>query len=236
MEIFKKLLNIYLYKIIVVVVSVVICVFLVIYLNSKASSPFTPLLGGLTTGLIVALLQLLLMWTEHNEMEKTKKLGIKEILPHRDDKNFYRKVIERTKKEICVLGSTASRFMKDFADESREDKKALIDALNRSVHVKFLLPEPIFLWNEEDKTKADTSLKSIKGLKTKYGNLVECRHYSHHPFHNLLLADKDYFVGPIFPNRTSENTPTIYTDENSIFAKSYLEYFKFEWEKAKPCA
>lgn len=202
---------------------------------SDPNSTVTPLLGGMTTGLLVALLQLLLMWTEHNEIEKTKKLGIKKLLPHRDDEGFYRKVIEKTKKEIRVLGSTASRFMIDFADENREDKRALIDALNRKVQVKFLLPEPNNLWKEDDKPRAEIALKSIQGLKDKYGDLVECRHYTHHPFHNLVLADNDCFVGPIFPNRTSKDTPTIYTNKSSVFAESYLEYFHFEWEKAKTC-
>jgi len=118
MEIFKKLLNIYLYKIIIVVVLFVICLFLVIYFNSKASSPVTPLLGGLITGLLVALLQLLLMWTEHNEMERIKKLGIKKILSYRDEESLYRKVIENANEEIRVLGNTASRFINDFADET----------------------------------------------------------------------------------------------------------------------
>ncbi|MFA5239440.1 MAG: hypothetical protein WC476_07005 [Phycisphaerae bacterium] len=235
MEFFKKQLNIYLYKIIVVVVLFAICLLLVIYLNSKASSPFTPLLGGLSTGLIVALLQLLLMWTEHNEMEKIKKLGIQEILPYRDDEIFYRKVIEKTKEEIRVLGSTASRFMMDFADESREDKMALINALDRKVHVKFLLPETNCLWNDEDKSRAEIALNTMRALKKKYKDLIECKHYSHKPFHNLVLADDNCFVGPIFPSRTSKNTPTIYTYKNSIFANSYLEYYDYEWENAKSC-
>lgn len=159
MEIFKKQLNIYLYKIIIVVVLFAICLFLVIYFNSKASSPVTPLLGGLTTGLFVALLQLLLMWTEHNEMEKIKKLGVKEILTHRDDEGLYRKVIERAEREILVLGNTASRFMEDFADDTRSDKRALIDALGRNVSVKFLLPQPDYLWKSNDKDRANISLR-----------------------------------------------------------------------------
>lgn len=235
MEVFKKKLNIYLYKIILGVVALVICVVGVCYFASEADSRATPLLAGLTTGLLVALLQLLLMWTEHTEMEKTKKLGIKNILPHRDDEAFYRKVIQRSEKEIRLLGSTAYRFMMDFADESRADKRALIDALNRKVKVKFLLPDHKYLWNDHDKGRATAALEGVLGLQIKYGELIECRHYAHHPFHNLLLLDGDCFVGPIFPHRTSRNTPTIYTDVSSIFAKSYLEYFDYEWEKAKPC-
>ncbi len=233
MEIFKKQVNIYLYKIIIVVVLLVIFILSVNYFKSDPYLPVTPLLGGMITGLSVALLQLLLMWTEHKEMEKIKKLGIKMILAHRDDEALYRKVIENAKEEIRVLGNTAVRFMNDFADEARTDKKALIDALNRKVRVKFLLPKSDLLWNANDKDRANISLRSIQQLKNKYGDLVELRYYSHSPFHSLVLADNDCFVGPIFPNRTSKNTPTIYTDRNSIFAQSYLEYFDFEWKDAQ---
>ncbi len=194
------------------------------------------LLGGVTTGLFVGWLQLFLMATEHREMERIKKLGIKEILSHRDNEVFYKEVIEKAEIEIFVLGNTASRFMNDFADKTRPDKKTLIDALNRKVHVKFLLPQPDFLWNPDDKDKASISLRSIKELKAEYNDLVELKYYSHAPFHSLVLSDNDCFVGPIFPNRTSRNTPTIYTDRSSIFAKSYLDYFDYEWSKAKPCS
>jgi hypothetical protein len=235
MEVFKKILNVFLYKIIIVAVILAICVFAVFYFRSKPDSRVTPLLGGLTTGLIVGLLQLLLMWTEHNEMEKIKKLGVRRILPYRDDEQFYKKVIDKTNKQIFVLGSTASRFMIDFADRTRDDKRALINALDRNVHVKFLLPAPKFLWKKDDIPRAEGSRKTIQELKTKYGDLIECRYYNHNPFHNLVLADTDCFVGPIFPHRTSKNTPTIYTYKDSTFAKSYLEYFDYEWKEAKPC-
>jgi hypothetical protein len=234
MEFFKKVFNIYLYRIIfwLGVIAILLCL---LWYFRESNEKLATLLGGVTTGLFVGWLQLLLMATEHREIEKIKKLGIKEILPYRDDEEFYRKVIEKTKKEIRILGSTAFRFMNDFANENREDKKSLINALDRKVLVKFLLPEPNFLWNKDDKARANTALKTIQKLKTQYGQLVECKHYSHQPFHNLLLADNVCFVGPIFPNRTSKDTPTIYTDINSIFAQSYIEYFDYEWKSAKPC-
>lgn len=235
MEVFKKQVNIYLFKIIVIVVLMAICGLAGCYFLMDANSRWTPIFAGLTTGLSVGFLQFLLMWTEHTEMEKTKKLGIKDILPHRDNEQFYREVIQRCEKDIWLLGSTAFRFMTDFADESRKDKKALIDALNRNVKVKFLLPEPEYVWKERDKGRASAALEDILKLKSKYGELIECRRYAHPPFHNMLLLDNDCFVGPIFPNRTSKNTPTIYTDVSSIFAESYREYFDYEWEKAKEC-
>lgn len=98
------------YKIILFVAIIAISIVLIAYFYSKPDSKVTPLLGGIATGMLVAVLQLLLMWTEHNQIENIMKLGIKNILPYRDDKNFYENVIKGTKKEIRVLGSTASRF------------------------------------------------------------------------------------------------------------------------------
>jgi hypothetical protein len=198
----------------------------------ESNIKITTLLGGVATGLFVGWLQLLLMATEHNEIERVKKLGIKKVLSYRDEEALYRAVIEKTKKEIYVLGNTASRFMKDFADDTRPDKKALIEALGRGVHVKFLLPKPEFLWNQNDKDRAKISLRLIEALKTKYNTLVELKYFSHSPFHSLVRADNDCFVGPIYPHIISQNTPTIYTDKSSIFAQSYLEYFEFEWKDA----
>jgi hypothetical protein len=232
MEFFKKYFNIYLYRIIYWLTLIIILVIAVWYFY-ESNIKIATLLGGVVTGLFVGWLQLLLMATEHNEMEKIKKLGIKEILSSRDDEVFYRNIITKAKKEIRVLGNTARRFMEDFADENREEKRALIDALNKKVQVKFLLPKPEYLWNQDDKDRAQITLRSIQMLKGKYKDLIELKYFKHPPFHSLVLVDNDCFVGPIFPNRTSQNTPTIYTDINSIFAQSYLEYFNFEWKQAE---
>ncbi len=234
MEILKKRINIYLYKIIGVAVTLAILILLMLF-SSSSSSDSKSLMGGLVTGLFVALLQLWLMSTEHNEIEKIKKLGVKNILRYREDTVIYKKVIGDATSQIWVLGNTAIRFMRDFADENVADKRVLIDALERKVHLKILLPDLEHLWSKEDRKFASISIGRIRKLKKRYNSLIECKLYSHRPFHSLVLADNEIFVGPIFPNRKSKDTPTIYTDKNSVFASSYIEYFEYEWKSAKSC-
>lgn len=234
MNIFTKGIYIYLYKIIFFLLIAAAVVFAYNYFN--VNDPKTSALyGGLTTGLIVAIIQLLIMWSDHSEIEKIKKLKIKKILPHRDDEKLYGDIIKQSEKEIRVLGNTASRFLQDFADENRKDKRVLLDALSRKVKVKFLLPHPKWLATDDDKDKANIAERKIADLSIKYSNLFECRYYDHAPFHNLVMADDECLVGPIFPHISSKDSPAIYTDNSSIFVKPYLKYFEYEWERAKPC-
>jgi len=232
-KIFEKVIKFQLAKFIICAIFFAALILLLGYYNLE-NTKISVLYGGLSTGLIIAGIQLLFSWGEFNEMEKIKKMGIKKILPHRDDERLYRNVIRNSKREILVLGNTASRFFIDFADETRDDKKTLIDALGRGTKVKILLPNPKWL-SAQDKLRAQISLKKIKELSSRYKTFFECRYYDHAPFHSLVLADDHCLVGPIFPNIPSKDSPAIYTDNNSIYANSYLRYFDYEWEDAKLC-
>ena len=209
-------------------------VFLYLFLDEKDPKSYS-LYGGIAVGLIMAFIQLLLAWYEHKEVEEIKKLGIKKILPHRDDEKLYRSIIENANKEIHVLGNTASRFFQDFADEHRADKRALLDAFSRKVKFKLLLPDPDFLNDPNDKSKAAISKRRIVELSKQHKGLFECKYYDHIPYHNLVLADNECLVGPIFPDISSRHSPAIYSNTSSVFVKSYLKYFDYEWKRAKPC-
>jgi hypothetical protein len=231
-NLFRITLGVYLYQVLLVLLllAAFICFFFFInVVDQKTAAIF----GGLTTGLFIAFIQLLLSWFEHNEIEGIKKLRIKKVLPHRDDEMLYRSVISKAKDEILVLGNTALRFLNDFADESRPDKKALIDALSRKVHVRFLLPSPEYLGSRKDKDGARIAARMICELTMQFKEHFECRYYDHAPFHNMVRADEECLVGPIFPHISSKNSPAIYTDIKSIYVAPYLEYFEHEWEKAR---
>ena len=232
-KIFEYAIKIQLPKLIVLGIFMGAISFIILYYNVN-DPKISVLYGGLATGFIIAGIQLLFSWGEFNEMERIKKLGIKRILPYRDDERLYRDIINKSNNEILVLGNTASRFFIDFADETRPDKKALIDALGRQVKVRILLPDPKWL-SIDDKPRAETSISKIKELGKKYKRFFECRYFDHAPFHNLVLADNNCLVGPIFPNIPSKNSPAIYTDDNSIYVRPYLKYFECEWKDAKPC-
>lgn len=233
MRLFKTILNIYLYKLIIVSVAIVVLVLLLLYYK-EIDAKHTALLGGLATGLIVAGLQLLLSWTEHIENEKIKRLRVKQILATRDDEKLYRSIIDNANRRIFMLANTAYRFLEDFADEdmTRQDKRALIQALERGVSVEILLPDAKYLTLEDDKYKAKISARKFSNLKTKFGDKFQVRYYNHSPAHNLLIVDHECLAGPIFPDISSKNSPAIYTDDESPFIKPYLKYFEVEWDKA----
>ena len=233
-KIFHKTIRIYDFKIIMFVFVMGALLFLYLFLDEKDPKSYS-LYGGIAIGLIMAFIQLLLAWYEHKEVEEIKKLGIKKILPHRDDEKLYKGIIENANEEIIILGNTASRFFQDFADEKRSDKRALLDAFSRKVKFKLLLPDPKFLNEPDDISKAAISKRRIIELSKKYPDLFECRYYDHIPYHNLVLADNECLVGPIFPDISSRHSPAIYSDTTSVFVESYLKYFDYEWEHAKPC-
>jgi len=232
-KIFEDIIKIQCAKLIIFVIFLAAIIFLIFYYN-VGEPKVSVLFGGLATGLIIAGIQLLFSWGEFTEMEKIKRLGIKKILLYRDDEKLYRSIISKSNHEILVLGNTAYRFFSDFADETRSDKKALIDALGRQVKVRILLPAPKWL-STDDKPRAEIALSKIKELFSKYKSFFECRYFDHAPCHNLVLADNDCLVGPIFQNIPSKNSPAIYTDNNSIYVKPYLKYFEHEWKDAKSC-
>lgn len=218
--------------IVVIILIIAIIAFSLLFSGNDNPKKYS-LYGGLIVGLIIALFQLLLAWYEYREVEKIKELKIKKILPHRDDENLHKSIIQKSTKEIIVLGNTALRFLQDFADSARSDKRALLDAFSRKVKFKLLLPAPEFLYSDDDKIRAKMSTKRILELSTEFKELFECRYYQHPPNHSIVMADQECLIGPIFSHIPSKDCPAIYTDKSSIFVESYLKYFENEWENAQ---
>lgn len=219
--------------IVVLVLLIAIVLFSFLFSAENTNPKLYSLYGGLIVGLGIALFQLLLAWYEYREVEKIKELKIKKILPHRDDEALYRSIIKSSKKEIIVLGNTASRFLQDFADSSRPDKHALIDAFSRNVKFKLLLPSLDFLYSDRDKRRAENAKEKIMELHKKYNELFECRFFQHPPNHSMVIADDDCLIGPIFKYTPSKDNPTIYTKKDSVFVHPYLKYFENEWQNAE---
>lgn len=234
MRIVRRMVKVYVYKIILCIMLLAAVVFGYEYFSVTGSPKTTGLLGGLTVGLCIALIQLLIALYEHNEIEAIRKLGIIDILPHRDNERLYKGIISAARKEVLVLGSTAFRFLDDFANDEREDKRTLLDVLERhQIKVRFLLPNREFLVNDDDRHKFDMAAKRLENLARNHGSVTH-QYYQHAPFHNLVLADNKCLVGPIFPNTPSKDCPAIYIDKDSVFVEPYLKYFEYEWKKAQP--
>jgi hypothetical protein len=237
MEIFGKKITVSAVKIIILLVLISIIILSVAF--SKTDNDTNPksfnIFSGLLTGLIVGLFQLLLSWYEHRKIQKLEEMKIIDVMTNRDDRVFYEKLIRDAKKELSVMGVTASRFIEHFADikSDRENCKVLISAMARGVNVKILLPKPEHL-NGSEKQDAENKVKSalleIKGLNNSH---FDFKYFDHVPAHSIFIIDDKCILGPVFPDVSSKDTPAIYLKKNSPFAEKYLNYFNSEWSNAK---
>lgn len=203
------------------------------YYKGELDAKNSALLGGLLSGLILVIIQFLLNWYEYSTLSKFQSLRIKNILLHRDDRNFYQKLIEHSQNRIDVLGVTAARFMEHFADsspDSRPESRVLLEALARGVKIRILVPHIDFLRDGTEKKKAEAATLMFIKTKEIYNNF-EYLYFDHEPAHSIVVVDDESIIGPVLTDLSSRHTPAIYLNNNSPYAKKYLEYFEREWKK-----
>lgn len=191
------------------------------------------LLGSLTAGLIVAIIQFSIAWQEYAQTDKLKKLKLIEILYNRAKRDKYADYIKNCNNELDVMGVTAVRFFNDFADTSKgapEDATVLLKALDRRVHVRILLPADDFLPDSKKDDSAKVRAKCKELLQ--YQNL-EVRYFNHTAAHSIFRIDDTCIVGPVFPELESRNTPALHLMKSSPIAIKYMDYFNSQWESAK---
>jgi hypothetical protein len=157
----------------------------------------------------------------------------------RNDRTFYKNYIDEAEKEIFVMGVTAIRFFKDFADcepSSPQDAKVLLGKLGQGVRVKILLPSIVFLkgFSKEDKKSDFDNVKQyVENIKKQlHTDLLEVRYFDHIPAHSIFIVDDTCIVGPVFPDIESRYTPALQLRNSSPIACKYLDYFNNEWENA----
>ena len=229
---FNRIVRIRLYKIVIVgLVLAAIACGIAYFLTSNPK--YEGLLAALSAGLIVALVQYLLDWNEHAEIETIKKLGIVKILPHRDDKAYYQPLLAKATREILVLGNTASRFLDDFAHATRTDSQTLLEALGRGVRARILLPKSDYL-NAKDQPKAEIVKQRMIQLAREH-KTFEYRYFDHAPANSLVRIDEDFLFGPIFSHISSKDSPTIHATADSALVVQYLQHIENEWETASKC-
>ena len=200
-----------------------------------ATSPTTPvgvILGSLIAGLIVALIQFFLSWWDYKMTKKVEDLRLIEILYDRDNRAYYANLINKSRREIRVMGVTAKRFFEHFADMTvgaRSDAQVLITALNRGVKVKILLPSKEYIAPNKISSYEQVQ-DTLKSIKSKYHDAeIEIRYFKHIPAHSIFGVDSECIVGPVFENVESKNTPALHLKNESPFAEKYVTYFEQEW-------
>lgn len=234
MKLFSKSLSLSIAGVILIVLSLVTVSIGVFYWVNFDSIPpkLSALLGGLIAGLFVALLQFVWSWYEFRQIQFVRQLNIKNILPNRDNREFYNRLIKQSRSRIYVLGVTANRFLEHFAnkDSGRGDARSLLEALGRGVEVRILIPKKEFLLSPEDVRKAATSEARLAELKLGH-QTFQYAYFAHIPVHSIVIVDEECIVGPVFPGVDSKDTPSIYAESSSKFVEKYLTYFEQEWTK-----
>ena len=234
MGIFDKSYRITSSVIIVVVLTILTVVTLCTYWYIDCpSSKWGALFGSLTAGLIVAVIQFFTAWQEYKETEKQKRLKLMEFLYKRAERDKYAEYIKSCNRELDVMGVTAVRFFNDFADTSNgapDNAKVLLQALDRRVVVRVLLPAEEYLPNDK---KADYARVRAKCRELqKYQNL-QVRYFNHPAAHSIFNIDDTSIIGPVFPELESRNTPALHVMKSSPMALNYLDYFNAEWNSAQ---
>ena len=220
----------------VVIIVLLLATIIIGYIYWKtANGRLAAILGSLFAGLIVAIIQFLIAWQDYRETEKIKKLKLMDIIYNRANKELYVKYIENANRNMDVMGVTAVRFFRDFADTthgSPDSSKVLLYALENKVQIRLLLPAEEFLLSEEKKRNAKEVRNKYCELRKKYQN-IQIRYFSHIAAHSIFRMDDTCIIGPVFPDLESRNTPALRLRSSSPMAIPYLDYFESEWEKAK---
>jgi hypothetical protein len=202
---------------------------LLLYFNTT-DPRLSSLISGLASGFVLATIQFFFSWYDYVKIDKYQKMQIKDIRPDRDNRSLYESLIKGSKHEILILGATASRLVNDFADSNsnNDQNKVLLTALSKGVSVKVLLPELDFLEAQQQPKFALTKAR-FEEIQKQYPKFV-FKYFSHPPYHSMFLVDNNCIVGPMFPGVSSKNTPSIYVETSSPFAKTYIDYFNSEWQ------
>jgi len=200
---------------------------------SRGSKLFV-IAAGLLSGLVVMLGQYVIEWKKDIDLNVFRKTRIKDVLITRSDEAYYLVLIRSSTVRIDVLGVTAFRLLDDFASENnpRPDKRVLLDALQRKVRVRILVPDREYLATEKDKNNHDVAKARMVSLSEQFPGLFRYRYFSHPAAHSIVVVDTDCLLGPVFPGVDSKVTPAVRSDGAGEFAGPYLRYFESEWEDA----
>lgn len=189
---------------------------------------------ALCTGLIVALVQYLLDLQRQKHIDNFASMGIKDLLDNRDNELLYGKAIASAHERLWIMGNTSSRLLIDFADsrKNKTAKRILIQALERGVKIRILVADKRHLTTPKDKTRFDTTKKRFIEIQEKFPENFKVKYYKHIPTHSIFVFDHECFIGPIFKELKSSETPSLHVKTGIDYSKKYLEHFQSEWEMA----
>jgi hypothetical protein len=203
--------------------------FTYLFFNSS-NSKWASIFGGVAASFFVAEVQFLCQIYEYLKLRKYEQMGVIDVLKERRDRDYYGKLIQKSKSRILVMGVTASRFFDDFANKSVSGNSELIEAVRNGVEVKVLLPKRKYL-QSHDQANFDALTLKLSQDDVLSGK-CQIKYFDHFAAHSLVQVDDVCIVGPIFKDLRSKNTPAIVLKTDSVVAKPYIDNFNKEWNSA----
>jgi hypothetical protein len=189
------------------------------------------LYAGFASAFLVAFFQLSTSILQALKLQKFETMGVKEILNARRGVEYYGDLIGSAKKEILVMGVTASRFMDDFGSD-KTGKSELVNALSSGVQVKILIPKKRYLASVDKSNLTSITIPTYQNLKGRFEDKIELKYFDHVAAHSLVVIDDVCIAGPVFSGLKSKHTPAIVLESSSKYANPYLSYFQREWKSA----
>ncbi|MEA3353801.1 MAG: hypothetical protein U9Q33_08310, partial [Campylobacterota bacterium] len=132
------------------------------------------------------------------------------------------------------LGNTAHKFMDDFVNVERESesKRILLKVMSsRNIEVKLLLAKKKYL-SENRQEEFDIVQQKMVKVSKQYKNF-QVKYFDHEPTQSIFLFDDECFIGPIFKDLASHDTPALHMKCGGSFTKKYMNYFDAEWQIAE---
>lgn len=188
------------------------------------------LLSGLISGLVLYILSFITGIFSIREIDRFKKLKIRNLLNNRHDKAYYRPLFANAKKHVEVMGASCTRLIGDFLDQESDDK-ALVDAMRShpDLKIRILLPKNEFM-NTASRNSWTSLDAKVEQLKNEFKGQIEFRRFEHSARHSFVVVDNDLIAGPIFEGQDSKHAPAVHVDITSEFAKKYMKYFEDRWK------
>lgn len=189
--------------------------------------------GGAFVTMIAVTIQFLVSWETQRNNEFLKRNGVINFLDRRDDKSYYKKLVDESDEKINMMFYTARRFVEDFCSNVEGDN-SLISALARGVEVKLLIASK----EQVDKSEVndlERTIEKLKEIKGRWNYPISVRTYNATPSHNIFSTENETIVGPYFHPAGRRYNHSIHFYTRAKFVKGYLIYFNDVWERATPC-
>jgi hypothetical protein len=204
------------------------------YFISDNNVKLLSLIGGIVAGLVVAILTFVIQVSPLQELDRFKRMGIKEVLANRHDKIYYGRIVADAENTVCVMGASCTRFVEDFLDMESDDK-VLVDALrkHRQLRVQLLVPDETHM-APEARARTGAVDRKMSALKPEFGHRVELRRFPAAAQHSCVISDNDLIAGPIFESDKGKYAPAVHVAMSTVFAQKYKEHFDDVWENSSP--